>query len=281
MRQACSFLALAMCLAAGAARADDKTPAKPAASSLDDELLKGLGGDPVAELAPQKPASKSAVDGKPANNEPANNEPSNDKPIHPAERAKRKAAQSLDDELLKGLEQEKPPAEEAAAAGESDNPLSELNRLMREVEQRMRAGRADEETITLHREIVRKLDELIKQAEQSQQQSSSSNSAGRPKPQGTQPRPQQQPKSSAGQTAAQKPSEKPASDSSEKLTKRKPQQADMAQVREMLKDIWGELPPRLRQQMMQSSVEKFVPKYELLIEDYFKTLADEQARDRR
>jgi hypothetical protein len=44
----------------------------------------------------------------------------------------------------------------------------------------------------------------------------------------------------------------------------------------MLKDIWGELPPRLRQQMMQSSIEKFIPKYELLIEEYFKALAEKQ-----
>ena len=54
----------------------------------------------------------------------------------------------------------------------------------------------------------------------------------------------------------------------------------MAKVLGLLKDVWGELPPRLRQQMLQSSVEKFVPKYEFEIEEYFKTLAEQQQEQR-
>jgi hypothetical protein len=50
----------------------------------------------------------------------------------------------------------------------------------------------------------------------------------------------------------------------------------MAQMNDLLKDVWGQLPERMRQQMMQSSVEEFLPKYELLIEDYFKALSNRQ-----
>jgi hypothetical protein len=50
----------------------------------------------------------------------------------------------------------------------------------------------------------------------------------------------------------------------------------MAAMNDLVHELWGNLPPRMREQMMQNSMEQFLPKYELMIEDYFKTLADEQ-----
>ena len=44
----------------------------------------------------------------------------------------------------------------------------------------------------------------------------------------------------------------------------------------MMKDVWGQLPERAREQMLQSPPEKFLPKYELLIEKYYQRLAEEQ-----
>ena len=73
-----------------------------------------------------------------------------------------------------------------------------------------------------------------------------------------------------------RPSDQASRDSSDQLQKREDHKPDAAQIQQLLKDVWGELPPRLRQQMMQSSVEKFLPKYELLIEDYFKALSEKQ-----
>ena len=75
-----------------------------------------------------------------------------------------------------------------------------------------------------------------------------------------------------------KSQDSPARDSSQKLTSRKAEKPDKARLQDLMKDIWGELPPRLRQQMMQSSVEQFVPKYEFEIEEYFKTLAERQQK---
>ena len=43
-----------------------------------------------------------------------------------------------------------------------------------------------------------------------------------------------------------------------------------------MKDVWGQLPAREREQMLQSPPEQFLPKYELLLEKYYKRLADEQ-----
>ncbi|HEX4149892.1 MAG TPA: hypothetical protein VHY20_12930, partial [Pirellulales bacterium] len=73
----------------------------------------------------------------------------------------------------------------------------------------------------------------------------------------------------------------PSRDSSNRVGKAKTEKADLARLQDLMKDIWGELPPRLRQQMMQSSVEHFVPKYEFEIEEYFKTLAERQQEKTR
>ena len=45
-----------------------------------------------------------------------------------------------------------------------------------------------------------------------------------------------------------------------------------------MKDTWGHLPPRDREQMLQNTPDKFLPKYELLIEQYYKRLAEDPRR---
>ena len=53
-------------------------------------------------------------------------------------------------------------------------------------------------------------------------------------------------------------------------------QADMEQVQAIMKRLWGELPQRDREQMLQYPVEQFLPEYEQLIEEYYKRLSREQ-----
>lgn len=56
----------------------------------------------------------------------------------------------------------------------------------------------------------------------------------------------------------------------------RPQKPSIEEVHAMMRQLWGELPERARQQMLQSSVEQFTPKYQTLIEDYYRRLAEEQ-----
>ena len=44
----------------------------------------------------------------------------------------------------------------------------------------------------------------------------------------------------------------------------------------MMKDSWGHLPPRVREQMLQNTPEQFLPQYELMIEKYYQRLAEER-----
>ena len=49
---------------------------------------------------------------------------------------------------------------------------------------------------------------------------------------------------------------------------------DLAVAGELVKDLWGELPERQREQILQPLREEFLPKYSSEIEAYFRALAD-------
>ncbi len=86
---------------------------------------------------------------------------------------------------------------------------------------------------------------------------------------------QPKPSTSDGQPSGEGPdisgSPRPAGDG-------KVHKPDMDEMRAVMKRLWGELPEHARQQMLQSPVEEFPPKYELLIEQYFRKLAEEKGK---
>ena len=49
----------------------------------------------------------------------------------------------------------------------------------------------------------------------------------------------------------------------------------------MVKALWGHLPERSREQMLQSFSDEFLPKYELEIEQYYRRLSEEQGEAHR
>ena len=48
-------------------------------------------------------------------------------------------------------------------------------------------------------------------------------------------------------------------------------------MKDLFRRIWGNLPDKLREEMQASLSEQFLPKYERLIEEYYKRLAEEQS----
>jgi hypothetical protein len=84
--------------------------------------------------------------------------------------------------------------------------------------------------------------------------------------------PGQNPKSgkpgAAGRTAAR--------DSTDRLDSSSARPVDKGEVNEMVKALWGQLPERSREQMLQSFSDEFLPKYELEIEQYYRRLSEEQ-----
>jgi hypothetical protein len=218
-----------------------KSTARGKDKSLDDELLEGLADDTVEGVKGRKDEGKS--------------------PEH------RQSGGDLDDELLRGLGDG-----EDIKLEEGQDPLSNISSRMREVERLIAEADAGEGTQGKQREIAEEMEKLIRQL-QKQCQAGKQGSSKRQKTAG---------RGKVGQPdQAERSSDQPARDSSDRLNDEKAKKPDAAAMREMVKAAWGHLPEHLREQMMQMPTPEFLPKYLLQIEDYYKALAKPSERDRR
>jgi len=208
------------------------------------------------------------------------------------------APSDLDDALLKDLDNElldgagdlkQKPAKnppETAPAGEADgpmidgedvgmpsaeqDPLGYISQEMRSVERLIPQGKRGPAQ-QMQQRILEDLTKLIEQAQKqadSQQQLQNQQQNQR---QSSQRQKVQQPSSGS----PDKESNKPAKDSTERLGQSKETRPDPAAMKSLMKNSWGHLPARAREQMLQTSPERFVPQYELMIERYYQRLAEE------
>jgi hypothetical protein len=229
-----------------------KVEKKKPASDLDKELLEGLGEDLLDGLPDLGPAKK-----------PEQPKTNGDQPGPP-----------------KGSDIEGLDGEDIGQPGESTDPLTRIGQQMRKVESRIAQHDTSDNTQQLQDEIITGLEKLIEQAKQ--QQNSPQNSSSKKKP-GSQRSKVKQSDQPAGQKQGDgsgNTSSKAAQDSSERLGADANGKVDMQQMRDLIKDVWGNLPERMREQMNQDAVEEFLPKYRLQIEEYFKRLAEEQEEGR-
>jgi hypothetical protein len=155
----------------------------------------------------------------------------------------------------------------AAAQKENDNPLLNIAQSMSQVHERILHSDAGPATLNLQKQIVADLNLLINQACKCAGQCSSSSCNTR----------QSAPNSSASRAkAGQKTGNKPAGSSSPRSSEGKSGKPDMNEMRALIDNLWGELPPRAREQMLQTPMEDFIPKYQDLIEDYYRDLSNEK-----
>jgi hypothetical protein len=137
----------------------------------------------------------------------------------------------------------------------------------------MAGNNAFHEVGTVQKRVVAQLDELI--AELSKQcQGGQGQSNNNPSPQPSQ-RSEAKP-SQPSRTAS--PGKSPARDSSDPLNRADAQTVDKGEVDELVKHLWGHLPERSREQVLQSFSDEFLPKYELEIEQYYRRLSEEQGK---
>jgi len=220
------------------------TPSPAAAQkprSLDDELLEDLGDDPLDDFDPLKPDT---------------------------EKPQVKPGDDLPPELLERLQRELG----EAAADENENLPLTTARLMCEAGERIARNDSAKGTQDVQKKIIDNLDELIKQAKKSCKQCSSGQSSQQ---QASRPRrtPGQKPQPKGGNKQGKRPA---------KTSNQRPQSAgqaekvDMVQMRAVIKKLWGELPPSQREQMLQLPIEEFLPKYQRMIEDYYRRLSEEK-----
>ena len=130
-----------------------------------------------------------------------------------------------------------------------------------------------ERTLTLQGNILSDLDSLIDQAKQRKRQRA---------PGSAQPNPVA-PRDAISQPPAPSTAGPPQvhprpQESNERSATRETRDVvvDMAEMESLIKEIWGQLPPRAREQLLNSHVERFLPQYEQIISAYFKRLAEEE-----
>ncbi len=179
-----------------------------------------------------------------------------------------------------GSDRPSPWAKDLGAAGvsEDDSPLRSVAQRMREVQGMLHRAQCGATTQHAQREILEGLDHLLRQARQPS--GAASATTGR-KPGGNQPsKSVSSNRSGDNQKSGAKPggSGEAAAGKNGTSTTGSPH-VDAGQMRTMLKRLWGELPPRRRQQMLQLPVEEFLPRYELLIEQYFRRLSEEKKKN--
>ncbi len=263
---------------AGEKPAREKTAAKPAqdpaAKSLDDELLgelsDGLFGPVEDELfrqGVQKPKRPAGLP-KPKGTSPAGGAEAGPKEPSPGEDLP---------ELVQP---------EGEDIGPQDNPLASISRQMQQVQRLLASRQLDRQTQQMQQEIVRRLEKLLQQARRSssssggagqrQQQTASRASSQRNQvrlPAGSQPAGGHSRGKPQGEQAARRPN--PQAEQTQEKGPRtpKPKEKESNLVQDLIKRIWGHLPPRMRQQMLQSASDRFLPQYQLEIEEYFKRVS--------
>lgn len=240
------LFATCMVAACGAFAADDgaarkKAGESKATSSLDDMLLDDLENDlPDGRHAKPSKAAEAMSPDVPAGSKSA-----------------------LDDELLRQLGEGEDLGEETL------DPLLLISRRMRAVEGLIEERNTSHTTQRLQKQIVEDLDLLIEQMKK-QCSGAPGDGDGKKKPGG---------KPGSGNkagTGANKGNSRPAKDSTARTGKNADTRTELDRMKQMLKEVWGHLPPKIREQMQAGSPEEFLPKYERLIEEYYKRLAEEK-----
>lgn len=182
-----------------------------------------------------------------------------------------------------------PPSGDRLGEDVGESPLVTLRSTMDKAGRLIATGDNGSQTRPAQEEAIAVLDELIKKMEQeckscqnpspspSEQQTKRSK-PGQSQAPSQEPSPDQQAKKRGkkpGESGSQ--AKNAAQESSVRLGRAEAQAAEAQRRAHVIKRVWGRLPDRLREQMMQSTTDEFLPEYREEIEKYFEQLAEEPA----
>jgi hypothetical protein len=162
-----------------------------------------------------------------------------------------------------------PLAQHGAGEDVGGDVLHVIAQRMRQVQELLSRAQTGEPTQQMQQQIVEDLRRLLQQqaAQQPAQAAAAQPSAGQP----------MEPSDAAAASDGQGdgPSRSDPSDSSQRVEQSDSERVDMAAVADIMQRLWGHLPQRWRAPLLQRGDVRFLPQYELLIEEYFKMLAEQ------
>jgi hypothetical protein len=153
----------------------------------------------------------------------------------------------------------------------SEDLLVTIGRRMRLAESLIGRQVTSQETQSVQQQVIRDLEQLIVELnKQCQGAQSGASSPAKPgaKPDG---------KSRAG-SGENTGASQPAKESTDRTEGTASDREELARLQILLRQVWGHLPPKIRDQMQSGLIEEFLPKYERLIEEYYSRLAEEGTR---
>ncbi|HPD16226.1 MAG TPA: hypothetical protein PLE19_14830 [Planctomycetota bacterium] len=158
-----------------------------------------------------------------------------------------------------------------------DNPLYDVAGDMDTAARRLKEAKTDDTTQDVQQAIIDKLDKLIEAAQQQDNKPPQGGQGDERKPQ-KRPEPQPQPKSEEEKKKAEEQQKKPASAEERKKQERpgigRPGQGDPSGQIHTDANEWGNLPPAVRDQLLQTQGEGFPLKYRELLRRYYLDLAN-------
>jgi hypothetical protein len=163
--------------------------------------------------------------------------------------------------------------------------VERATRHLGEAEERLNKNDAGRTTQQVQNDIVRDLDELIEQfkrsdEQQKQQQNESKGGSSNSRGQRSQQDQATQGKGSANsqQRTISRQASQPKQAQSNARRSATTLKDEMSKIADLYKDVWGHLPETLRQEMDQYSRERFMPKYDELLKQYYATIAEKGKR---
>jgi hypothetical protein len=180
---------------------------------------------------------------------------------------------------------------------EANDEIDRLERAiegMRQAQKRISAADTSGETQKIQQQVVHDLESILsllkkqqqrqKRQSQNQKQDQNQSQSERQKMQKGQTDPQnssskKNPEKSGDPRDGRRNEGKSAD--SEERTDPARAAAEKARRAQMIKDVWGHLPPHVREAMLNSVSEKYLPKYEDLVKKYYETLAQKTTTENR
>jgi hypothetical protein len=162
---------------------------------------------------------------------------------------------------------------EDVGPGLSGDPLVRIGNRMQLAGQHIAGNDTSVRTQDIQVEIINDLSTLIEQTRRQYEANSASSQAAATSDRQEATRSQRPPEQQAENISAN-----PARDSASNRGGGQSAQSGADLVDSFIKKTWGHLPPQFRQSVLNAGNEKFLPKYEMLIEQYYRRLAEDADR---
>lgn len=176
---------------------------------------------------------------------------------------------------------------DAVVDAENGDPLTAAAELMERAGRRIGDERdSGAETRDLQQRAIDDLEKLIELAKQQQQQQQANRQSdpgeGQPMPMGDQPEGmpdegeeggEERMASSSGDDGPRRDDDE-ASESTAATEAARDREAALAERRRLVKDVWGHLPPTMREELLNAYSDRPLPKYDELVRAYFRALAE-------